>query len=127
MRGDRIKSAREARSLTQKDLGDRVGLNDKQIWRYENGLNAPVADALTDIAKALEVSLDYLVGLVDEPTGHFSENGLTPDERRLIWAYRHGYMVEALKTFTARLEELDQTHVAAPSPAIDGEPLQSRK
>lgn len=119
MRGDRIKSAREARGLTQKDLGDRVNLNDKQIWRYENGLNAPGADALTDIAKALEVSLDYLVGLVDEPTGHFREDDLSADERRLIWAYRHGYIVEALKTLTAGFEELDQAHVPPEKQAVD--------
>lgn len=120
MRGDRLKSAREARQLTQKDLGDRVGINDKQIWRYENGLNSPNADTLTDLAKALEVSLDYLVGLSDQPTGHVSEDNLTPDERRLIWAYRHGYMVEAFKVVTARFEEVDQARVSPANPAVDG-------
>jgi transcriptional regulator with XRE-family HTH domain len=120
MRGDRLKTAREARELSQKDLGDRVGLSDKQIWRYENGLNAPGADALTDIAKALEVSLDYLVGLVDEPSGYFKDEGLSAAERRLIWAYRHGYIVEALKTLTAAFEETNQAHIAPNEPAVNG-------
>jgi|SRR5579864_1979278 len=123
MRGDRLKQAREARGLTQKELGDSVGLADKQIWRYENSLNDPGAEALTKMAQVLGVSLDYLVGLVDEPTSHFREDNLSADERRLIWAYRHGYIVEALKTVTARLEGLDQAPVPAPDPAIDGQPL----
>jgi transcriptional regulator with XRE-family HTH domain len=120
MRSDRLRAVREARQLTQKELAARVGLSDKAIWYYEKGQNDPSAEVLTKLAKALEVSLDYLVGLVDEQAGHFQEDDLTPDERRLIWAYRNGYMVEALKTFTARLEEIDQSGIAAPSPAIDG-------
>lgn len=101
MRGDRLKIAREGRQLTQTELANQVGISDQQIYRYESGRSAPIADVLMRLAKALEVSTDYLVGLVDEPTGHFSEENLTPMEHRLIWAVRNGLIYEAIETATA--------------------------
>jgi transcriptional regulator with XRE-family HTH domain len=120
MRGDRLKDARESRQFSQKDLAERIGSTDKQIWRYENGLNDPTADVLTRIAKVLEVSLDYLVGLVDEPTEHFREDDLTAMERRLIMAVREGRIVEALKAFTAVSEKIDQPSITPDKKAVNG-------
>lgn len=113
MRVDRLRESRELRKLTQQDLADRTGLSLRQIARYESGENDPTADALTKIARAMEVSLDYLVGLVDTPTDHFSEDDLSAMERRLIWAIRNGFIVEVLKTVTAISEAGDQPAVAS--------------
>jgi transcriptional regulator with XRE-family HTH domain len=119
MRGDRLRQARESRQLSQKDLAELIASTDKQIWRYENGLNDPSADVLTRIAKALEVSLDYLVGLVDEPTEHFREENLSPMERRLIMAVREGRIVEALKAFAAVSEKANQPNIISDNPTVN--------
>lgn len=96
----RLKATREARGLSQRELAQLCGFGEKQIWRYENGSD-PSAEHLTIIAKVLEVSTDYLVGLVDEPHKVFEgDESLSPIERKLINAVRNGRIVEALKTFT---------------------------
>ena len=86
---DRIKTTRELRKLSQQDLADRTGISVRQILRYENGDSDPTAAVLSRIARELEVSADYLLGFVDNPTEHVREEDLTPDERELVFAYKN--------------------------------------
>jgi len=124
MRGDRLKEIREARHMTQEDLANRVGITAQQIYRLENGKsNNPKADFLAALAKELEVSIDYLVGIVDDPAGHLQEDDLTPMERRLIWAVRKGLIYEALETVTTISKKTDQTNIATDQPTIDRKSL----
>jgi transcriptional regulator with XRE-family HTH domain len=102
MRTDRIKQVRESRSLSQQDLADRAGLSLKQIWRYENGESEATAGAITAIAKTLEVSTDYLLGLSNEPTGYLREQDLSSDEWLLIQAFRDGRTTDLLKVITGK-------------------------
>jgi transcriptional regulator with XRE-family HTH domain len=90
MREDRLRELREARQLTQKELADRIGVSDQQIYRYETGKSDPTAEVLARIAKELEVSADFLLGLVDTPHSHYSDEDLKPDERKLLAAYKRG-------------------------------------
>lgn len=107
MRGDRLRAIREARKLTREDLALRTGVSEKQLYRYENETSDPTADALTRLAVELEVSIDYLVGLVENPTDHLREDELSPMERRLIQAVRQGLITEALKAFASLSEKDD--------------------
>lgn len=113
MRHDRLKQARESRQLSQEDLAIRAGVTKQQIYRYENGTNVPSADVLKLIAQELEVSADYLIGLVDVPTDHLREDDLSPMERLLIQALRAGRIVEAFKTVATLAEEVDKPPVAS--------------
>lgn len=88
MRADRLKAVRETRHLSQQELAERVDVSLKQIWRYENDESDPTANVLSRLAKELEVSMDYLAGLIDDPQGHASEEDLKPMERKLLAAYR---------------------------------------
>lgn len=63
--GDRIRAAREARGLTQFDLGVMIGRRDGDISRWERGALAPKIGTLVNISKALGVPLDYLAGVTD--------------------------------------------------------------
>jgi transcriptional regulator with XRE-family HTH domain len=90
MRGHRLKSARERQGLSQEDLATRIGTNKNQILRYEKELNDPTSEVLRAMAQELDVSTDYLLGLVDEPTEHAQEKDLAPIERRLLSAFRRG-------------------------------------
>ena len=60
--GDRIKSIRMARGLTQVELGRRCGMTDSAIRRYESGRGNPTAETVNRIAKALEVPPGNLLG-----------------------------------------------------------------
>lgn len=119
MRGDRLREAREARQLTQIELASMVGVSDQQIYRYETSKSVPTADVLMRIAKTLEVSIDYLVGLVDDPAEHFHEDGLSPMERRLIWAVRNGLIYEAIETATAISKAGNQPNIPSDKPAVN--------
>jgi transcriptional regulator with XRE-family HTH domain len=54
--------ARKRKNLTQKELGDKVGVNNLKISRYERGETIPKADVLKRIATTLGVSMEYLLG-----------------------------------------------------------------
>ncbi|MCR5824183.1 MAG: helix-turn-helix domain-containing protein [Lachnospiraceae bacterium] len=58
----RIKEIRIQKNITQKDLADAVGINMSVLSRYENGKTEPTAKRLVEIAKALDVDVDYLLG-----------------------------------------------------------------
>ena len=58
--GSRIKKIRLMRELTQKQLGDRVGLSDVRIRQYEMGIRRPKDDMLVKIARALDVNADAI-------------------------------------------------------------------
>jgi DNA-binding XRE family transcriptional regulator len=59
--GNRIKFFRCSRMLTQKALGDRVGVRFQQIQKYETGANKPSIHMLNNIAYVLEVPLQQLL------------------------------------------------------------------
>lgn len=58
---ERIKRLRQERGLSQGQFAAKLEIHQKQISCYERGLHAPSADALIRMAKALNISLDYLV------------------------------------------------------------------
>lgn len=64
--GERIRAAREARGLTQFDLGVMIGHRDGDISRWERGVLMPKIATLVNISAALGVPLDYLAGVTDD-------------------------------------------------------------
>ena len=58
--GDRIRHVRQERNLTQKELGDRTGIAEPTIRRYELGKLNPKYETLEKIAKALGCSAQFL-------------------------------------------------------------------
>lgn len=58
---DTIRIARKKRGLTMKALGKMVGLSEGAISQYETGKRQPPYDTLFDIAKVLNVSVNYLL------------------------------------------------------------------
>ncbi len=61
----KLKSAREAKKLSQSKLGMLIGLSDKAISAYESGRTYPPLDTLAKIAKELNKSMTYF--LIDDP------------------------------------------------------------
>ncbi len=85
---ERLRLIRKQQKLTQRELGQLCGFGVNQINRIESGAREPVASHLMKIANVLGVSIDYLVGLTDDPHGHSSLSGLGVYERELVETFR---------------------------------------
>lgn len=59
--GERIKSRREQLGWKQDDLASKAGISKSFLSDLENGKRNVGADKLLDIARALSLSLDYLM------------------------------------------------------------------
>lgn len=59
--GERIRRARARRGFTQYTLADRIGVNQSAVARWETGSRKPRYEHLSDIAKALGLSVARLV------------------------------------------------------------------
>ncbi|WP_258109640.1 helix-turn-helix domain-containing protein [Alicyclobacillus sp. SP_1] len=61
----------------KKDIAEFIGVTYRQFHRYETGEQKPDFDGLLKLAEYFGVSLDYLVGLSDDPR---RVEDLIPDE-----------------------------------------------
>jgi transcriptional regulator with XRE-family HTH domain len=65
---ERLKTIRKIRDLTQKQLEEASAVPQNTISRLELGKNLEVnSRTLAALARALNVSTDYLLGLKDDP------------------------------------------------------------
>jgi transcriptional regulator with XRE-family HTH domain len=74
-----LQTSRKRRGLTQKELGEKVGLTREAIASYEAGRSQLMVTTLLDIAAVLRVSVNEILGLERQ----IAENNMT---RR--WAKR---------------------------------------
>jgi transcriptional regulator with XRE-family HTH domain len=65
--GDRLKTLREAKDLSQGDIEKRTGLLRCYVSRVENGHTVPSVETLEKFARALEVPLYHLMFDGDKP------------------------------------------------------------
>ncbi len=59
--GERLRTLRLEKGLTQKQLGEQVGLSCRMIVHYERHATRPPADKVVALAKALGLSVNELV------------------------------------------------------------------
>ena len=104
--GKRIAARRSELGLTQEDLAALVKAEQQQISRYERGKFSPRLDVLIEIARALQTSLDWLVG------NEITEEDLTPIEMEVVKAMRRARndqqrkaLLNAMKAFTDSLSD----------------------
>lgn len=57
-----LKKARQLRKLSCRELAEKSGVSFDSISKYELDKRTPSIDAVIDLAKALDVSLEYLAG-----------------------------------------------------------------
>ncbi|HHB2481366.1 TPA: helix-turn-helix domain-containing protein [Bacillus cereus] len=68
----RLREIRKLRGLNQEELAKLVGTTKTTISNYETGYSTPPFDMLLSISIKLDVSIDYLMGRVDNPLSHKS-------------------------------------------------------
>ena len=67
--GARLKAARLARGLEQKALAAQLGMDQSVLSRYERGVLRLPSSLLAQLARALKISTDEILGLKDVKTG----------------------------------------------------------
>lgn len=97
MYGERLRYLRIKKGYSQETLADMVNIGNKQIWRYENQETEPDGITVARIAKALDTSTDYLLGLTDDPSPAGTGSELSKRERVVIDAWRRGDVVAAIR------------------------------
>ncbi len=65
--GERLKELRTLKQITQKELANIIGINERSYQNYEINASTPNYKTLLFIADYFNVSLDYLVGRSNNP------------------------------------------------------------
>lgn len=61
--GKRISDLLKIRGMQQKELAERIGLNEATMSRYISGDRDPKPEVIANIATALHTTSDYLLGI----------------------------------------------------------------
>lgn len=78
--GLRIATLRKARSLTQTQLGEAIGVSQQQVVSFEKGRRKVPVSALPKLSEALGVTVEELIGIESQP----SKRGPTPKLQRQL-------------------------------------------
>lgn len=62
---DRIKKTAKNKNLSLQNVAEKAGLGINAIYRWKT--QAPTTDSICKVAKVLNVSTDYLLGVSDDP------------------------------------------------------------
>ncbi len=86
----RIKELRNQKNISQQTLADALHVTQQSIYKYEHGLAEPDLDILIECARYFNTSVDYLIGVTDNPHRYedYEASAITSDELKLIDHYR---------------------------------------
>lgn len=78
MIGERLQELRKDKGLSQADFAKILGVSHYTVSSYECNRSDPDDKAKIKIAELFNVSIDYLVGLIDEPVSYIrNKNEIT--------------------------------------------------
>lgn len=112
--GDRLKTLRSRKNLSQMELSKQIGISKSSINMYERGEREPKFETLETIADYFNVDLDYLLGKTDiENRAQAAVIPFKPDNRNVLrLAGRDGSYLERtltddqLRALTAILDQM---------------------
>jgi transcriptional regulator with XRE-family HTH domain len=92
--GERIRNLRIGKGLSQQEVAGRLGLQPAALCHFETGLRIPSFENLRKLADFYAVSVDYLLGRVEEPKASGPEaealfrsiDGIDPDDLKALVA-----------------------------------------
>lgn len=65
--GKNLAKYRKAKRLTQEELGEKLGVTNQAVSKWESEASMPDVMLLPEIATALNITLDDLYGIAKEP------------------------------------------------------------
>lgn len=104
-RGDRLRRRRLDLGISQEELASQLQTVQNHISRLETGKVEPSTDMLERLSKALNTSVDYLMGLADSPDKIANESELSDEEKLLLQAIRDGLWDVILEYAARELRE----------------------
>lgn len=81
---NRLKQLREENGLSQIELGNRLGVTQQSVFAWERGKTSPQIQTAITLSQMYGVSLDYLLGLSDDPKTKKELADMSADELRTI-------------------------------------------
>ncbi|MEK4565221.1 helix-turn-helix transcriptional regulator [Alkalihalobacillus sp. FSL R5-0424] len=100
--GNKIKTLRKNKKMTQPDLADKIGVSYTTVSQYETGSRKPSFKALNRIAEALDVSPSYL--LQEDVTGDSAKNEIIQMAARNMQALDE----DSLETISSLIKSLSE-------------------
>ncbi len=94
--GALIKSLRKERNITQKKLGELLGVTEATVSKYEANQVIPAFETLRTIASIFNVSMDTLCGMKHQ--GTLSTHGLTESQTESVKALIDAYRIRNAQT-----------------------------
>lgn len=82
--GERLKNARKAMPLTQKQLAEIISAKHNSVSDWENNKNKPDPDTIEILCGVLKITPNYLLGITTN-----EEDEITPFERNMLKKYRN--------------------------------------
>lgn len=107
--GERLRSVREQKQLSQGDIEKRSGLLRCYISRVENGHTVPAVETLEKLARALEIPLYELLYEGEEPPKPLVTSGRTAAAEKL-WGSsgKDARYLRKLQQCLSRMNETDR-------------------
>jgi len=107
----RLKNLRIKAGYKQEDIARKLNISTSAYGYYEQGRNEPSLETLKQIAVIYDVSVDYLLGLIDTPKAktlyQIDEYAiLTDEELNLIKEMQNKDLFEELKNYPASDREM---------------------
>lgn len=87
--GQRIKSALGSKRFKQKELADHLGKHEADISRWVSGKSAPPGRNLVELAKVLDVTLDWLLTGKSAHKPSWKEGEVTADMSEFVFVPRY--------------------------------------
>ncbi|HDU7715932.1 TPA: helix-turn-helix transcriptional regulator [Listeria monocytogenes] len=82
--GDKLKSLRKSKKMTQAELASKIGVSKWSVTSYEQGRTSPSVEVLIKICETLDTSSDYMLGISDTVPHEMTTVGLSDEEVRLL-------------------------------------------
>ena len=108
--GEKIRSARKAAGLTQRQLAEKIGVSNTSISNWEKGLSRPDADMIQKLCDVLCLQPNYFYG-TDENSGSPAAGRSTVSDEDIKFALFGGdgeitdAMFDEVKRFAAFLKQ----------------------
>jgi transcriptional regulator with XRE-family HTH domain len=101
LRGERLKKLRQEKNMTQEEAAAQAKISLRLLQKYEAGDTDPSTEIAARLALLLDTTLDYLVGIEDDPNPRLLDVDLSESERELILAIRQRKTNNAIQAFAA--------------------------
>ena len=79
---ERLRHIRKSKKITQQELADKLEIDIKSVSRWENG-SVPTIELAVSLSKALDVSLNELLGIEDNNSVTEKKNRVSKSRSRV--------------------------------------------